>query len=246
MAVAIEALQTALGDTGTLVILKAIIAAKGDLVVGTANDTPAVLTVGANDTILMADSGATEGLKWVASATPSTQAIGDAAAVGTADTFTRGDHKHAMPSAADILTAVKTVDGAASGLDADLLDGSDSAAFLKLVAGGSAVENIGAVEYNTNTVASSGATETLDTSVYSVHDVTMSEACTFTFSNPAPSGKNTTFMLILRGAQTPTFPASVDWHGGAAPTYATPSVYIFTTVDAGTIYMGQLVGSAFA
>jgi hypothetical protein len=51
----------------------------------------------------MADSGQTTGLKWVASATPSTQAFGDAAAVGTADTFTRGDHKHAMP--ADPVTA---------------------------------------------------------------------------------------------------------------------------------------------
>jgi hypothetical protein len=41
-------------------------------------------------------------------------------------------------------------------------------------------------------------------------------------------------------------PASVDWHAATPPTYATPSVYIFTTVDGGTIWMGQLVGSAFA
>jgi hypothetical protein len=74
-------------------------AAKGDIVAGTANDTATVLTAGANDTILMADSAQTTGLKWVASATPSTQAFGDAAAVGTGDTFTRGDHKHAMPAA---------------------------------------------------------------------------------------------------------------------------------------------------
>ncbi len=61
------------------------------------------MAAGANDTILMADSAQTTGLKWVASATPSTQAFGDAAATGTADTFTRGDHKHAMP--ADPVTA---------------------------------------------------------------------------------------------------------------------------------------------
>jgi hypothetical protein len=72
--------------------------AKGDLAAGTGANTAAKLTVGANDTILMADSGETTGLKWVASATPSTQAFGDAAAAGTADTFTRGDHKHAMPA----------------------------------------------------------------------------------------------------------------------------------------------------
>ena len=70
--------------------------------------------------------------------------------------------------------------------------------------------------------------------------------CTFTFSNPAPSGKNTTFMLILRGAFTPTFPASVDWPDAAAPTYSTPTAYIFTTVDEGTTYLGQSIGKAFA
>lgn len=72
--------------------------AKGDLAGGTGANTAAKLTVGANDTILMADAGQTTGLKWVASQTPSTQAFGDAAAEGTADTYSRGDHKHAMPT----------------------------------------------------------------------------------------------------------------------------------------------------
>ncbi len=72
--------------------------AKGDLIAGTADNTVDRLAAGANDTILMADSAQTTGLKWVAPATPSTQAFGDAAAAGTGDTFTRGDHKHAMPA----------------------------------------------------------------------------------------------------------------------------------------------------
>ncbi len=75
-----------------------LIDAKGDLLVGTADNTVARKAVGADDTILMADSAQTEGVKWVAPATPSTQAFGDAAAAGTGDTFTRGDHKHAMPT----------------------------------------------------------------------------------------------------------------------------------------------------
>lgn len=79
-------------------IAKAFVAAKGDIIGASANDTPAITTVGADDTILMADAAAGAGLKWVASATPSTQAFADAAAVGTGDTFTRGDHKHAMPT----------------------------------------------------------------------------------------------------------------------------------------------------
>jgi hypothetical protein len=40
------------------------IAAKGDLVAGTANDTYAALTVGANNTVLTADSAQATGLKW--------------------------------------------------------------------------------------------------------------------------------------------------------------------------------------
>jgi hypothetical protein len=108
------------------------------------------------------------------------------------------------------------------------------------------ITNVGAVEEEVNTVATSGATETLDVSAYGVHDVTMDQACTFTFSNPAPSGDASSFVLILRGAFTPTLPASVDWSGGAAPTYTTPSMYVFTTVDAGTTWLGAQSGSAFA
>ena len=118
--------------------------------------------------------------------------------------------------------------------------------YLPLVAAGASVENIGAVESNVQTVAATGAAETLDTATYGVFDMTMDEACEFTFSNPAPSGKATIFTLILRGAFTPTLPASVDWGDASAPTYTTPSVYVFTTVDAGTTWLGSQVGKAFA
>jgi hypothetical protein len=119
------------------------------------------------------------------------------------------------------------------------------AGYLPLVAAGANVENVGAIESDVSTNGSTGSTETLDTSDYAIFDMTMDQACTFTFSNPAPSGDNSTFMLILRGAFTPTFPASVDWSDATPPTYTTPSVYIFTTVDAGTTWLGQSVGKAF-
>lgn len=106
--------------------------------------------------------------------------------------------------------------------------------------------NVGAIESDVLTVGATGSTETLDTSLYGVFDMTMNVACEFTFSNPAPSGDCTIFVLILRGAYTPTFPGSVDWAGGAAPTYTTPSVYTFTTVDGGTTWLGAQVGTAFA
>jgi hypothetical protein len=108
------------------------------------------------------------------------------------------------------------------------------------------IENLGAVEEQVNTVATSGATETLDVSLYGVHDITMDQACVFTFSNPAPSGDASSFVLILRGAFTPTFPASVDWPDGSAPTYTTPTVFVFTTVDAGTTWLGFSPGKAIA
>jgi hypothetical protein len=60
------------GTSGTVTLtndMATAIAAKGDLVAGTANDTYAALTVGANGTVLTADSVETTGLKW---ATPTT------------------------------------------------------------------------------------------------------------------------------------------------------------------------------
>ena len=49
-------------------IQNAIVDAKGDLIAATAADTPARLAVGANDTVLTADSTTATGLKWAAPA----------------------------------------------------------------------------------------------------------------------------------------------------------------------------------
>lgn len=212
--------------------------------------------------------------------TPSTQAVGDSAAVGTADTLARGDHKHAMPAFATNTVALGS--SAAAGAATTLIRSdatiaafdatspttqavADAAAvgtaafaarrdhkhawpsaqnFLDALTGVSATA--GNLNSNVNTVATTGSTETLDTTLYAVHDCTMDQSCTFTFSNPGSSGKNTTFVLVLRGAFTPTFPAAVKWPDGAAPTYTTPTIYTFTTVNAGTTWYGQSVGKAFA
>lgn len=72
--------------------------AKGDLAAGTGADAASRVAVGANDTILMADSAQSAGLKWVSSQTPTTQAFSDAASEGSADTYARGDHQHGMPA----------------------------------------------------------------------------------------------------------------------------------------------------
>ena len=139
-----------------------------------------------------------------------------------------------MPDIPNYPGDVDPVDAAAWNAAADKIDANEAAI--------AAITAMSAI----NTVAVSGATETLDVGAYGVHDVTMDQACTFTFSNPGPAGEATSFALVLRGAFTPTLPASVDWSDGAAPTYVSPSVYTFLTVDEGTTWLGIQIGSGFA
>lgn len=74
----------------------------------------------------------------------------------------------------------------------------------------------------------------------------MTEATTFTFSNPKATGFNSGFTLFLTnaaGAFTPTWPASVIWTSGTAPTLNVASkkfVLVFETIDGGTIWYGAL------
>ena len=67
-ATAIETLGDAVDATvfanANAAINKTIVDAKGDLIAATASDTVARLAVGANDTVLMADSTTATGLKW--------------------------------------------------------------------------------------------------------------------------------------------------------------------------------------
>lgn len=74
----LTALAAAIASGDALAIAKALIDAKGDLIVGSANDTPARLAVGVDGQVLVADAASAAGLKW---ATPDvTQAELDAVA----------------------------------------------------------------------------------------------------------------------------------------------------------------------
>jgi hypothetical protein len=84
---------------------------------------------------------------------------------------------------------------------------------------------------------------------------TLTENTTFTFSNPAATGKVSSFTLkIVQDASASgfavTWPASVDWPTGTAPTLtATASAvdyFVFLTHDGGTTWYGFTAGQAFA
>lgn len=80
---------------------------------------------------------------------------------------------------------------------------------------------------------------------------TLTENVTYTFSNPAASGKVSAFSLKVTQdstARTITWPGSVDWAAATAPTITATSggvdVFVFVTYDGGTTYYGFTAGQA--
>lgn len=99
-----------------------------------------------------------------------------------------------------------------------------------------------------STVSSSSGSLTLDIENGNVFDVTLTEnITTLTINNPPVSGKACYITLILKqdatGGRTVTFPASVNWSGGTAPTLSTDpnavDVLKLLTTDGGTSWYGN-------
>jgi hypothetical protein len=94
-----------------------------------------------------------------------------------------------------------------------------------------------------------GATETIDLANGNSHAVTLDANCTFTFTG-ATNGTECSFLLELTedstGGWTPTWPGSVIWAGGSAPTHTTTAntttLYVFRSRDGGTNWYGSQVG----
>ena len=104
-----------------------------------------------------------------------------------------------------------------------------------------------------NAVTLTGTSTTIDISVATnfVHDLT--GATTYTFSNPASTGNASSFTLKIiqdSTARAITWPSTVDWAGGTAPTLTSTNngvdVFTFYTIDGGTIYYGFTAGQAMA
>lgn len=102
-----------------------------------------------------------------------------------------------------------------------------------------------------NTVGASGATETIDLTDGNFHDITLTADCTFTFASVA-TGRARWFTLQLTqdgtGGRTVTWPGSVSWIGGAAPTLdetaGNAEVLTFYTLDGGTSWVGAHAGGS--
>lgn len=86
-----------------------------------------------------------------------------------------------------------------------------------------------------------------------VFSVTLTGNVTFSFSG-ATAASACSFGLYIKqdgtGGRTVTWPASVKWAGGAAPSLSTAAsatdVLVFETLDGGATWYGSLVGLAFA
>lgn len=99
-----------------------------------------------------------------------------------------------------------------------------------------------ASQYTVNTVAASSTAQTIpDPAVTKINIITLTGNCAFTF--PAPAA-GLSFILVLNqdatGSRTCTWPASVRWAGGSAPTLTTTAnkrdVIRFFAID-GTNWM---------
>ena len=102
-------------------------------------------------------------------------------------------------------------------------------------------------EITTITSSSNAATLDQDTATNFVHDLT--ENVTYTFTNGGVAGTVRSFTLKIiqdSSARTITWPASVDWAGGTAPTLSTGNndvdVFVFITYDGGSTYYGFTAG----
>ncbi len=104
-----------------------------------------------------------------------------------------------------------------------------------------------------NALGSGNGTRAINLANGNVVSATLTGNTTFTFSG-ATASTACSFGLYLTqdgtGNRTVTWPASVKWAGGTAPTLSTGAsnidVLVFETINGGTTWFGSLVGTNFS
>lgn len=95
------------------------------------------------------------------------------------------------------------------------------------------------------TIAASGAAQTLDFAVNDSFQVTLTANCTFTLSNPVVGN---TYVIVLvqdaTGSRTVTWPGTVKFQGGTAPTLTTTAnaIDVVTLFWTGSQYLANFGG----
>lgn len=152
----------------------------------------------------------------------------------------------------NILDGVTATTSEINYLDITTLGTSQASKALTADANGVVTFDNGLSEEYTAVTSSSNAT-TINLRDGTNFSHTLTENTTFTFSNPAASGKASSFTLKLvqdgsASGYTVTWPGSVDWPSATAPTLtATASgvdYFVFITHDGGTTYYGFTAGQA--
>lgn len=106
------------------------------------------------------------------------------------------------------------------------------------------------IQENVNSVGTSGAAQTIpDVTTDTINRIVLTAACTLTFPTAA-AGKSFTLVLVQdgTGSRTVTWPGTVKWSGGTAPTLTTAinkaDVFSFLCAD-GTNWLGFTSGLNF-
>jgi len=152
----------------------------------------------------------------------------------------------------NILDGVTATTAEVNYLDITTLGTSEASKVVTADANGVTVFDGGIVEDET-TVTSTSNAATINCRDGNVFTHVLTENTTFTFSNPPATGTAFGFTLKVvqdSTARTITWPTSVDWAGGEAPTISAGSgevdVFVFYTHDGGTTFYGFTAGQVMS
>ena len=152
----------------------------------------------------------------------------------------------------NILDGVTATTAELNYLDVTTLGTSEASKAVTTDANGVTIFDGGVVE-DATTITSTGGAATINCRDGNVFSHTLTENVTYTFSNAPASGRAFGFTLKVvqdSTARTITWPASVDWAGGEAPTLSTGSgdvdVFVFFTHDGGTTWYGFTAGQVMS